>query len=106
MNGELLRRGENGRKNLRIRRMSLQSFHSLIRSSESMNDRYQWQEQLIKIYDVKHSWLKAQLSKEIQQVIDAECPPFVEDETPPCRECHNGAFVRDSDGEYVYAHQP
>ena len=85
VNGELLRRGGmNESKNLRVRRMSLQSFHSLIRSSESMNDRYQWQEQLIKIYDVKHSWLKAQLSEEMQQLIDAECPAFVQDKTIPC----------------------
>ena len=105
VNGELLRRGVNGSKNLRIRRMSLQSFHSLIRSSESMNDRYQWQERLIKIYDVKHSWLKAQLSKEIQELLDAECPSFVRDETAPCRYCHDGGFVRDNDGEYIYAHQ-
>ena len=106
VNGELLRRGVNGSKNLRIRRMSLQSFHSLIRSSESMNDRYQWQEQLIKIYDVKHSWLKAQLSKEIQDLIDAECPLFAPDETAACTYCHKGAFVYNNDGEYIYAHVP
>ena len=106
VNGELLRRGVNGSKNLRIRRMSLQSFHSLIRSSESMNDRYQWQEQLIKIYDVKHSWLKAELSKDIQDLIDADCPLFSPDETAACTYCHRGTFVYNDDGEYTYAHVP
>ena len=109
VNEELLRRSGGSKENLRLRRMPLHSFQSLIRSSESMNDRYLWEEQLVKVYDVKHSWLKQKLSKELQDMIDADCPPFVEGgnntyrdhNTPPCHFCQPGMFSRDSDGEYL-----
>ena len=116
VNKELLRRaggsgsgGGGGEENLRLRRMPLHTFQSLIRSSESMNDRYLWEEQLVKVYDVKHSWLKEKLSKELQDMIDADCPPFVEGandtyhdrNTPPCHFCQPGMFHRDSHGEYL-----
>ena len=86
VNKELVERGAQ-RQDLRNRRMPLQAFHNIIRSSESMNDRYLWQNQLIKIYDVKHGWMRDKLPTRMKEVLDQDCPEFDPETSSVCRFC-------------------
>ena len=86
VNAELKKRG--GTKDaLRNRHMSLEAFHNIIRSSEAMNDRYMWQNQLIKIHDVKHGWMRDKLPTKLKDILDQDCPKFQEGVTKACRSC-------------------
>ena len=86
VNAELKKRG--GTKDtLRNRHMSLEAFHNIICSSEATNDKYMWQNQLIKIYDVKHGWMHDKLPTKSKDILDQGCPKFQKGVTNACRSC-------------------
>ena len=92
VNAEFLKRGAS-KEMLRNRHMPLQAFHNIIRSSEAMNDRYLWQNQLIKVYDIKHGWLYDKLPEAAKEMINADCPQFTKDTTRYCRKCDEGKWL-------------